>query len=105
MPSIKLNKNLEFNQEEEEENIPVEKKLDYYLNDSESKEKLIRNHYNSFHDKYKERIESIYLKYYNKYNYFGFLEKNDLGFIDIYYIILNNIEIKYDIEIFSDNNT
>jgi hypothetical protein len=106
MPSIKNNINKHFTHEdknivdkEEEKRITLEN----YLNNKESNRQLLCNHYNTFSEKYEERIKEIYSKYYHKYNYFGFLEKDSMGYYDIYNIILKHIEIKYDLDIFEDN--
>ena len=107
MPSIKNNINKYFINEnvveEEEEEKNKKKSLETYLSDEKCKNQLLCNHYNTFSEKYEEKIKEIYLKYYDKYNYFGFLEKEPLGYFDIYNIILKHIEIKYDLDIFEDN--
>ena len=108
MPSIKNNINKYFinenvvEEEEEEEKKNKKKSLETYLSDEKCKNQFC-NHYNTFSEKYEEKIKEIYLKYYDKYNYFGFLEKEPLGYFDIYNIILKHIEIKYDLDIFEDN--
>ena len=103
MPSVKLNyMNEHTNDYNNYYNEEKELTLEDYLNDEDSKNKLIIEHYNTFSFKYEEAIKSIYTKYYNKYKKTGFLEKDEMGYVDIFNILYDYVKIKYNLEIFKN---
>lgn len=103
MPSVKINNMTDYvndynNYNNEEEELTLED----YLNDEDSKNKLIIEHFNTFSFKYEEAIKSIYTKYYKRYKNNGFLEKDKMGYVDIFNILYDYVKIKYNLEIFKN---
>lgn len=103
MPSVKINNMTDYvndynNYNNEEEELTLED----YLNDDDSRNKLLIEHFNTFSLKYEESIKNIYMKYYKRYNSKGFLEKEELGYIDIFNILYDYVKIKYNLEIFKN---
>ena len=105
MPSIKKKNVIEQEEYYYDYNEDNKLTLEDYLNNEKTKQQLISNHYNTFSLKYENVIKDIYERYYNRYKYTGFLEKDEscLGYYDIYNILYDRIKILYDIDIFTDN--
>ena len=106
MPSIKK-KYFDNNYQEQSKEISSDEEIDIddYLDDPEIGSILKSSHFYTFDDKYSNAIEEIYFKYYHLYKFYGFLEYNDLAYVDLIHIIYNNIKKIYDLGIINDIST